>query len=158
VSAVRGAADDEAALSSYARDLADAVEAALPKWVRRSVERFLPLTGDLADEVDAAGRRTQERIGGQVRELLMTDIDEQTRTPLTLLRRAVREPTEILRAHGVAPVPRDDFEEHSFPDDVYALTPATFADIDPSLAEPGLRWGAAKAFVFKQRRRAEGKR
>jgi hypothetical protein len=149
---------DEETLHAYARELADGIDAALPGWVRRCVERFLTMTPELASDVDAAASRTRQQIGGAVRELLLTDIDEQTTTPLTLLRRAVAEPTHILRSHGVAPVPRDEFEAHSFPGDDYGLTPATFSDIDPSLAEIGLRWGAAKAFVFKQRRRAEGKR
>jgi hypothetical protein len=151
-------ADDERALAAYAAELADAVDAALPRWVRRCVERFVPVTGDVATEVDDAATRLQEKVGGAVRTLLLTDIDEQVTTPLTVLRRAVAEPTAILRRHGVAPVPRDEFAERSFPDDVYDLTPASFADVDPSLADIGLRWGAAKAFVFKQRRRAEGKR
>jgi hypothetical protein len=30
-------------------------------------------------------------------------------------------------------------------------TSTTFADLDPDLAEPGLAWGAAKAFVHKRR-------
>jgi hypothetical protein len=38
-----------------------------------------------------------------------------------------------------------------FPDDDYGLTPASFADIDPALAEPGLAWGAAKAWVHRRR-------
>jgi hypothetical protein len=46
----------------------------------------------------------------------------------------------------------------SFPDDVYDLTPASFADVDPALHEPGLVWGAAKAHVHLARRRRQGKR
>jgi hypothetical protein len=150
--------DDERTLAAYAAELADAVDEALPRWVRRCVERFIPVSDAVATEVDEAVVEVRARVGVAVRTLLLTDIDEQATTPLTLLRRAVAEPTAILRRHGVAPVERDEFEERSFPDDVYNLTPASFADVDPSLADVGLRWGAAKAFVFKQRRRAEGKR
>ena len=46
---------------------------------------------------------------------------------------------------------RDDQQVHLFPDDDYDLAPANFADVDPSLAEPGLTWGAAKAYVHLQR-------
>ena len=46
----------------------------------------------------------------------------------------------------------------SFPDDPYDLTPGSFADVDPSLHEPGLVWGAAKAHVVLARRRREGRR
>jgi hypothetical protein len=41
---------------------------------------------------------------------------------------------------------------------VYDLTPASFADVDPALHEPGLVWGAAKAHVHLARRRREGRR
>ncbi len=54
-------------------------------------------------------------------------------------------------------MPRDQFARNSFPDDTYGLVPATWADIDPALHEIGITWGAAKAFLFKARRRAEGK-
>jgi len=68
-----------------------------------------------------------------------------------LLRAAVRYPTAVLRAAGVPPVARDDQQVHLFPDDDYDLAPANFADVDPALAEPGLVWGAAKAYVHLQR-------
>jgi hypothetical protein len=48
-------------------------------------------------------------------------------------------------------VERDEVQAALFPEDPYDLCPATFADIDPSLAEPGLVWGAAKAFAHLQR-------
>ena len=70
----------------------------------------------------------------------------------------MRYPTEVLRRAGVPPVARDEFAVHAFPDDDYGLTPAAFVDIDPSLQDPGVRWGAAKAHVVLSRRRQEGKR
>jgi hypothetical protein len=164
---VRANADDEAALESFARALADAIDAALPAWVERSVARFVPLDTtapppddgtSLADTVAALGTQVRDEVGGRVRALLETDIDEQRASPLALLRSAVRQPTELLRSLGVAPVQRDDFDVRNFPDDVYGLVPTSFADVDASLQDPGLRWGAAKAHVFKQRRRAEGTR
>jgi hypothetical protein len=149
---------DEEALVAYATELADAIERALPRWVRRCVQRFVPVEGAVADAVDEAGRRAQQGVGASVRALLLADLDEQQSTPLALVRLAVREPTEVLRSLGVAPVARDEFDVRAFPDDVYGLTPASFADVDPALHEPGVRWGAAKAFVFKERRRREGRR
>jgi hypothetical protein len=149
--------DDEARLRDYACRLADAIEAALPGWVVRSVERFTASPAALA-AARAAGDEARAAIGPAARALLELDIDAQTQTPLGVLRTAVRYPTEVLRAAGVPPVPRDAFAERAFPDDVYGLTPATFADVDPSLHEPGLEWGAAKAHVHLSRRRAEGKR
>ncbi len=53
----------------------------------------------------------------------------------------------------MAPLARDAFARRQDPDDVYDLMPASFADIDPALAEPGLVWGAAKAHVHLARRR-----
>ena len=145
--------DPEGQLRDYAEALAAGIERALPVWVVQSVAGVM--AGELAGPVraaaqDAAARATTE-VGGAVRRLLETDIDRQTTTPLALLRGAVRYPTEVLRQAGAPPVQRDRFAEEAFPDDIYGLTPASFADLDPDLADPGLAWGAAKAFVHKRR-------
>jgi hypothetical protein len=158
-----GAVDDEQALSDIAEALADAVEAALPSWVERCVERLASAyAGVVAPEVRraavAAGRIAADEVGAAVRTLLRTDVDEQRANPLALLRGAVRYPAAVLREAGVPPVVRPEFEERAFPDDVYGLAPATWADVDPALHERGLVWGAAKAHVVLARRRAEGKR
>ena len=142
--------DEEAAA------LAEAVEAALPRWVERSVERVLVAWSGRADasvmeEAARAGKQAAAEVGPEVRALLATDIDEQPTTPLTLVRGAVRYPTAVLRTAGVPPVVRDDQQAHLFPDDDYDLAPANFADVDPALAEPGLVWGAAKAYVHLHR-------
>ena len=65
-----------------------------------------------------------------------------------------------LRQFCGQPVPevlRDEFDASINPDDVYSLYPAHWSDIDESLTEPGIVWGAAKAATVLQRRRAEGK-
>jgi hypothetical protein len=154
---------DAAALAAYATVLADGVADALPTWVRRVCLHLLGEAGVVADaalqhRIDDAAARAQEEVGGAVRELLNLDIDEQPTNPLAVVRFAVRYPTEVLRAAGVPPVVRPDFAERAFPDDIYDLSPATFTDLDPSLHEPGLVWGAAKAHVHLTRRRAEGRR
>lgn len=138
-------------MDDHARALADGIEAALPGWVVRCVGRYLP---DPGEEAADAGTRAAVEVGGAVRQLLALDIDEQRTTPLTLLRDAVRYPAEVLRGAGVLPVERDPFSRERFPDDDYDLTPATFADVDPSLADVGLAWGAAKAWEHKRRHRA----
>ena len=142
--------DAEAAFLGYGEALADAIDAALPGWVVRCVVERAP---ELRDEAEAAGERARLEVGAQVRALLAADLDEQQAGPLSLLRAAVRYPTEVLQRAGVAPVARDDFAERAFPGDVYDLSPAAFADIDPALTEPGIVWGAAKAHVHKLRRR-----
>lgn len=147
---------DLARLASVAAALADAVEAALPGWVERSVERFAGPA--LRDEAAAAGRAAAREIGAELRRLLTTDVDDQRSNPLALLRRAVAYPTRVLADAGVPPVERADFERRAFPDDLYDLSPATWSDIDPALQEPGIVWGAAKAHVVLARRRREGRR
>jgi len=138
--------------------LADAVVAALPGWVERCVVRIMAawLPGaqpapEVLEQTRVAGIRAAEEVGARMRALLDTDIDDQRTTPLALLRDAVRYPTEVLRAAGVAEVDRDPFRARLLPDDPYDLSPATFADVDPSLAAPGMVWGAAKALAHRRR-------
>ncbi|MBO0748495.1 MAG: hypothetical protein J2O47_09085, partial [Acidimicrobiaceae bacterium] len=100
--------------------------------------------------------RCRAEVGSEVRTLLLRDIDAQADTPLTIVRRAVSYPTAVLADAGVPHVVRDSFAERVFPDDVYGLAPASFTDVDPSLGELGIAWGAAKAFEHKRRHRRPG--
>ena len=143
--------------------LASAVEGALPGWVVRSVEgRWQDWSGarevpdDVARDARAAADEAGRVVGAQVRELLALDVDEQRVTPLDLVRRAVSYPTSVLRAAGVPPIVRDEFLERAFPEDVYGLTPASFTEVDQSLYEPGLEWGAAKAHAHLVRHKRRG--
>ena len=144
-------------MESHATALAEAVTAALPGWVERSVARLVAAwtgaepSAEVAEAARAAGRRAADEVGAAVRALVEADIDDQRSTPLSLLRAAVRYPTEVLRAAGVPPVARDAIQERLLPGDVYDLSPATFADVDPALAEPGMLWGAAKALAHRRR-------
>ena len=143
-------------MDEQAEALARAVDAALPGWVERVVEARLRAAFGPADpaamaEARRAGETARAEVGGRIRALLAQDIDEQRTNPLAILRTAVRYPTEVLRAAGAPPVGRDDFAADRFPDDVYDLTPASFADIDPALAQPGIVWGAAKAWTHMRR-------
>lgn len=139
-------------MDEHATALAEAIEAALPGWVERSV-RSRTGTGDTAvyEAASEAGRRAAAEVGAAVRDLLAADIDQQWTTPLALVRAAVRYPTEVLRTADVPPVERDRVQVELLPGDVYDLTPASFADVDSSLAEPGMLWGAAKAYAHIQR-------
>lgn len=143
-------------LAGVGATLADGIVAALPGWVERSVGRLVTAwSGSVPPEVAAAaaraGRDAAGEVGVAVRALLSSDVDDQRSTPLTLVRRAVRYPTEVLRAAGVPPVVRDAFDESRFADDIYGLTPATLTDVDPALAGPALTWGAAKAWEHRRR-------
>lgn len=143
-------ADDEATLANYAHVLADAIDQALPAWFQRSLTRYVPHADETyADDIARASAETSSA----VRSLLALDIADQTVAPLEILRRAVRFSTSILAGENVAHTNRDDFAKRAFPDDVYDLSPASFADVDQALHEPGLVWGAAKAHVHLRRRR-----
>lgn len=148
-------ADDEATFRVYSEALADAFEQIAESWFQSLVERRAPgmSTGDgRAEQLRAAAGDT----AAELRALLAVDITAQQVGPLEILRRAVTDvPTRILHGLGVAAVTRDDFAISNFPDDVFGLTPASFADVDPSLHEPGLVWGAAKAHIHLRRRREE---
>jgi len=151
-------AAEDALLAAQAEALADGIVAALPGWVEASVARLaLAWSGAVRPEVAAAaaaaGAAAQAAIGPEVRALLAQDVDDQRTTPLALARGAVPFATDVLRAIGVPPVVRDAQAAERFPDDDYDLTPGTFSDLDPALAEPGLAWGAAKAYVVLARRR-----
>ncbi len=139
-----------------AQDLIASIDASLAGWVERSVERVLTAYRGSVDpqvmaEARAAGEAAQADIVPRVRALLTADIDEQRTNPLSILRQAVPYPTEVLRRAGVPAVERDRFAADRFPDDDYDLTPASFADIHPSLLDAGVAWGAAKAWAHKQR-------
>jgi hypothetical protein len=143
-------------MDEHAQALLDAVDAAVPGWVTRCVERRLLEYRGVADEeameaAAAAGRRAQAEVASDLRTLLEADIDAQTTTPLSVVRRAVRYPTEVLRSAGVPPVQRDAFAESTFPDDDFDLAPASLADVDPDLVDVGLAWGAAKAMAHRRR-------
>jgi len=150
--------DDLKALAGYADALADAAEAAIRRWVERRVREVLSAQGldlDAAGEAALAAAADEAQADGmpRLRALLAADIDDQPVNPLAILRSLVRYPSAVLAAAGAAPVPRDEFAERHFPADAYDLMPASFADVDPDLHEPGLVWGAAKAHVHLRRHR-----
>jgi hypothetical protein len=135
------------ALAQQGVALADAIEEALPRWGRRVVvER-----GGPAEEGEAAGRAAAVELVPKLRALLGADVDDQRANPLSIVRRAVPWAAAVLRQAGVAPVARDHVARAQFPDDDYDLTPMSFADVDPSLHELGILWGALKARAHLQR-------
>ncbi len=156
------AAADEERLAAIAAELADRVEATVPGWIEGLVlTRVREWSGHVSPEVAAeavvAAEAARAEVVPRMRRLLAADIDDQTANPLELLRRSTSHARDALARIGVPSVARDDFARRSFPDDSYDLMPATWSDIHPDLHEVGLTWGAAKAFVHKARRRAEGR-
>src|SRR3954468_21509618 len=148
-------------MDEYSAALASAVEAALPGWVRRCVIGRLTAAGGVttpaAEELiaEAQSNALQTTIP-ELHGFLELDVDQQRTNPLAVLRRAVRFPTEVLAQLGVPPIRRSPFDQENFPDDIYGLSPATWSDIDESIHEPGLVWGAWKAKTVLDRRREEG--
>lgn len=140
-----------------ARLLAQA-EASVGPWVVACVERTLvaqrrALTPAVSAHAAQAATEATRAITGGLRTLLDTDIDEQRSNPMAILRTAVRWATEVLHAAGADPVRRDPTKERLFPADVYDLTPASWSDVDPALHEPGVVWGATKAYEHLRRHR-----
>lgn len=146
-------ADDEESLAAYGSALGDAFERIAAAWFVRLVEERSPgatAYDEAANQLEAAAQAT---VAG-LRALLAADITRQQIGPLEVLRRSVvGVPTHVLKGMQAPVAIRDDFAQSNFPDDVYGLTPASFGDVDPSLHEPGLVWGAAKAHVHLRRRR-----
>ena len=136
-------------MEEVAQALADAVDRALPGWVSGAVTARLGRPAP--EEAAAAADRARAEVVPRLRALLAQDVDEQRTNPLAVLREAVRYPTDVLRGLGVAPAERDDFQRERFPDDVYDLVPASFADFGPDVADAGIAWGAAKAWTHRQR-------
>lgn len=147
---------DDEKLAAYADDLRVGLEAHTSGWLRGIIaarvdaESSDAVVDGLEDEV--------QRVLAEVADLLAADIDEQRANPLAVIRSLVPPLTAALRTAGVEPARRDPDAERLFPDDVFDLTPGAFSDIHPDLHLPGLAWGAAKAHVHLQRRRAEGLR
>src|SRR4051794_20883982 len=89
-------ADDPAAmarLDELAAELADGIEAALPRWVVGSVEGLSrawqgTVPAEVAVAAADAGAAARDDVGPAVRALLATDVDRQWTNPLALLRGA----------------------------------------------------------------------
>lgn len=152
-----GSQQDEELFRVLSEDLANRIEATLAPWTISNIERLssaagISLTDEQRSAVEAAAQQCQLEVGARVRDLLAADIDDQRTTPLVLLRDGAAFATALLAELGVPEVVRDEFERRSFPNDIYGLSPASLADVDQSLAEPGMIWGAAKAHLYKRRR------
>lgn len=151
-------------LEESAAAIVAGVEAWVPRWVQAQVTRLLDAWGRVTPEARAtaeaqatdAGVAAAQRVATSLRELFATAPERQHATPLEIVRSVYREPTEVLADAGVPPVVRDEFDERSWPDDVYGLVPRTLGDLgDPDLGPLQLAWGLAKATVMRARGRPE---
>lgn len=141
------------------RQLVEAAVAALPGWVERSVVGRLPpalddaRSADLMILVETAGAAAADEGRRGLEDAVRREpgIDHGP-APLQVLRSLVSHPTAVLRSLEIPEPERAPFDRQAFPDDVYDLSPATWADIDPALHEPGIAWGAATAYLHKIQR------
>lgn len=129
---------------------------ALPGWVERSLAARLPPGRVDDDEVRALAAAAVAAAIDDGRPRLEAAVVTEPGidpgpAPLQVLRSLVRHPTSVLSSLAVPEVGRGEFETRAFPEDVYDLSPATWADVDPGLQEPGLTWSAATAYVHKLR-------
>jgi len=146
-------------VDDYSARLLQSVTAVAATWATRLIDDRLSADG-LLDNVTEESRRSVvaevERLAVDgLRQLLELDAEQQRSNPLAVLRAATAPVSGLLASAGARPVERDEFDRRSFPDDVFGLAPATWADIDPSLLEPGIEWGAWKAATIIGRRRTE---
>lgn len=150
----------ETILNEAAATLADAFARSLAPWVIGAIEHRYngPLPDEVRFEATVAAAEASGRVAEEIRELLETDIDSQWTSPLAIARQVVSLATAVLKRAGVDPVPRDANAQRLHPADLYDLTPGTFADFGESVHEPGITWGAAKAYVHLARRKSEGLR
>jgi hypothetical protein len=151
-------------LDETAAAIVAGVEAWVPQWVQAQVTWLLDAwaragpeaRATAEDEASDAGDAAARRVATSLRELFATAPERQRATPLEIVRSVYREPTEVLSAAGVPHVVRDEFDERSWPDDVYDLVPRTLGDLgDPDLGPLQLAWGLAKATVMRARGRPE---
>ena len=144
-------ADDEARLAEIAAELAALLHEQVPGWMRRRARSILPGIDPARLETTLAD--TMEALGPELERILAADVDAGVGTPLAAIRAATGGVTRLLLDCGAVASDRDAFDVRAFPDDLFGLGPASFADIDQGLHEPGLRWGAARAHVHLRRRR-----
>lgn len=146
-----GDPDGDELLRTHGRALAEAITEVLPGWVVRCVVS----RGGPIEEAERAGAAAAADVGPKLLALLTADVDDQRANPLAIVRDAVVHPTRVLHEAGVPSPHRSRFDAEHFPDDPYGLVPMTWRDVDDSLHEPGLLWGALKAKVHRDRHRAE---
>jgi hypothetical protein len=150
----------DALMAEGARALVDGVERLGGAWVVGAVTAIVDAWGRLDDATRAealaraqvAGAQAAARVSAELQALFALDPAAQRATPLQIVRSLRREATEVLAAAGIPPVERDEYEERSFPDDVYAIVPKSAADLgDDDLGGALLAWGIGKARVLRDR-------
>jgi hypothetical protein len=150
---------DDVQLDDAPAELLVAARRVVPGWMRRVALAECARGGVDPSAIGPGLDRTIDAAAtaalADLADLLATDVDEQRATPLSLLRSSTRPVEELLAAHGVSAPVTDAGPDRGAGS---GLGPATWSDVDPSLHEPGLTWGAWKAMTVLGRRRDEGLR
>ncbi len=148
---------EAALLAEHTASLRDAMVQLVPEWAAKTVIARSPDPSSAAsrDAADRVRSLAQTETVTELIRLLDSDIDDQWASPLEVVRSLVPALTAELEHLDAPAVPRDPRSIELMAEDVYALTPATFADIDSSLHHLGLAWGAAKAHVHLRRHAQE---
>ncbi len=152
---------DETRLRLISGEFANSVSEALSGWlvgiaVDRSVQGGVDPSGEVHERIVAVVRQLVADLEPRVRQAISADVDQPTGSPLAVLRDGIGPLNGLLSEIGAAPPRRDRVAVEIFPEDTYELGPAAFSDIDPSLQEAGITWGAARAHVHLQRRDGRG--
>jgi hypothetical protein len=130
-------------MNRVAEELRAALVDVFPAHVEARL-RYLRVDEDLSDPVADGCAWLESELG----ELLELPFDQQRRGPLQVFQEAMRFPTAVLRAHGVAPVDRDEVAERNLPWDLYDLAPASSSPLGEDVWRAHLAWGAAKAHAM----------
>lgn len=146
-------------MDQYSTRLLETSDGVVAQWVERLIRKHCDEqkisdleVGDLLISVKS---QVSKEVHDSLSELLTLDVLEQRTNPLAIFRLATRSISEFLARVGCTPVVRDEFDERSFPDDVFGLSPATWADIDETMVEPGIEWGAWKAATIMMRKKKQ---
>lgn len=146
-------------MDQYSARLLETSNEVVAQWVERLIRKHCDdqkisdlVVGDLLSSVVA---RVNREVHSNLHELLSLDVLEQRSNPLAIFRQATRSVSELLTQIGCTPKARDEFDERSFPDDIFGLSPATWADIDETMVEPGIEWGAWKAATIMMRKKKQ---
>ena len=152
------AEDDDHRFAELAASLLDCIVAAFPAWMLRTAGVRATRSGVALDRInrdriEAVALMLATEITPRLKASLTADVDAGGPTPLSVLRSANGPLNDLLDELGVTPGSRDPFLVERFPDDRHDVGPAAFGDLDESVHEPGLMWGAARAHIHLSRRR-----
>lgn len=142
---------DEQRFVAYGQALHDAVDRSFEPWLTslltsRSSQATLP------DDVLIAVRQASAQATTNIKTLVQADIDDARSGPLEQMRNALTALGPILDSHGFERPQRDPVDTEMRPTDIHSLGPMSFLDLGTEVHEAGIAWGAAKAYLHRQRR------